>query len=395
MTEQPALEIRTLRRHLRRVLVVSHVGDNRHKNGGSVYTRSLLELIKMGCPSVEIDLRFFTGQVAPIVRQWRQAKALMRATFAHWPSKALYFQSQAFADQLVAQLGIGSYDLVVLDHAEMLWCREHIPSGIPVVAVAHNIESRIYEQFLAHRPISRRILRRDLLKYQRFELEQLSRVGSVVAISSHDATALRQAIPGVEIIVVPPTFSYAPANRSPHVRQPLRVGLLGNFDWWPNRDAYRWFVEEVWQHLEGDSELHVFGPYSTALPRATRTMLHGFLDNINDVWNGVDLMVNPIVSGSGVNVKVAEAIYNGLPMLCTPTAVAGLLESPDPAIVILERPEDWRRVLGGNDAVALAHRSPQLSTRMHVEARTHAERLAAFLDGVIARSGPQRTVTKR
>lgn len=372
---------------IRRVLVVSHVGDNRHKTGGTVYTRSLLELMKAGCPGVETDLVFFTRQKSALVGRLRQAKALLRATFSHLPSKALYFRSRSFAKKLVSKMRAEEYDLVVFDHAEMLWCLEFIPRNTAVLAVAHNIESRIYEQFLRHRPISRRLFRRDLLKYQRFEVERLARVRNVVAISSEDAKELREVIPNLNTLVVPPTFSYTAAKRGKKLHLPLRVGLLGNFGWWPNREAYDWFIGEVWQHVNSDRELHVFGPHSTSLRGAVRTTLHGFVDELSDVWQGVDLMVNPIVSGSGVNVKVAEAVYNGMPMLCTPMAVAGLFTKSDPAIAVLERAEQWISVLGGDDAIALAQRKPQFATRMHIKASTHATTFATFLNRINSQVG--------
>jgi hypothetical protein len=171
--------------------------------------------------------------------------------------------------------------------------------------------------------------------------------------------------------------------------------MLGNFEWWPNRESYDWFLDHVWRHVEGDRELHVFGTQSTTLRQAARTTLHGFVDELNEVWHGVDLMVNPIVSGSGVNVKVAEAIYNGMPMLCTPMAVAGLLMKPDPAIAVLERAEEWVSVLRGNHAIALAQREPRTATRMHVQASTQATSFATFLDRLITQVGPPGNVNSR
>jgi hypothetical protein len=381
--EESARDITARLPHLRRVLVISHVGDNRYKNGGTVYTRSLLELIKIGHPSVDVDLVFFTRQMPALVRRLRQVKSLVRAAFSALPSKALYFRSRSFAKKLVSQLSAEKFDLVIFDHAEMLWCLELVPPDTAVLAVAHNIESRIYEQFLRHRPISRVLFHRDLLKYQRFETERLARVRNVVAISADDAESLRSAIPGLEILVVPPTFSYAPAKRACKLHKPLRVGMLGNFEWWPNRESYDWFLDQVWRHAEVDRELHVYGAHSETLRAGKHTTLHGFVDELSEVWNHVDLMVNPIISGSGVNVKVAEAIYNGMPMLCTPMAVAGLLTNSDPAIAVLESAEEWVSVLRGGEAIALAQRKPLTTTRMHVHASTQATSFATFLDRLI------------
>lgn len=369
---------------LRRVLVISHVGDSKHKNGGTVYTRSLLDLIKRGHPDVEVELIFFTGQTPSLERRVRQLRSLVQGFFSSLPSKALYFRSNAFANKLTQKLRSTRYDLVIFDHAEMLWCLELVPAGVPTIAVAHNIESKIYAQYLESYPISRRVFGGDLRKYEAFEKERLGRVRKLIAISAVDAQELRATIPGVDILVVPPTFTYPPVQRSGKIRRPLRVGMLGNFGWWPNRDAYEWFFENVWQHVSGDCELHVFGANSESLRSNAKTTLHGYVNNIEDVWHGSDLMVNPIVSGSGVNVKVAEAIYNGMPMLCTLKAVSGLLTAPDGAIAVSDSPAEWIRILNGEEAVALAQRSLQATTRTRVSASAHVERMLAFARGEAA-----------
>ena len=192
----------------------SELLHHRGRVADEVYTRPLLVLTKIACPGVEVDPIFFTGQTWALVGRLRQAKALVHATFSHLPSKALYFRSRTFAEKLVSKVRAGKYDLVVFDHAEMLWCLELVLPNPAVLAVAHNFENWIYEQFLRHRPISRRLFRRDLLKYKRFEAERLTPVRNVVTISGEDGEALREAILGLEVLVVPPTFSYAPAKRT-------------------------------------------------------------------------------------------------------------------------------------------------------------------------------------
>ena len=161
------------------------------------------------------------------------------------------------------------------------------------------------------------------------------------------------------------------------------MGPLGNVEWWPNWEAYDWFVDQVWQHIKGDRELHIFGAHSITLRGVSRTTLHRFVDELGDVLQGVDLMVKPIVSGSGVNVRVAEAIYNGMPMLCTPMAVAGLLAKPDPAIAVLERAEQWISVLGGMTLLFWRNENLKPQRVCTSKAGTHATSFATFLDRVI------------
>lgn len=52
-------------------------------------------------------------------------------------------------------------------------------------------------------------------------------------------------------------------------------------------------------------------------------------------------MICPTFSGGGVSIKLAEAIYNGMPVLARPFPVRGVQLPPDPAIGVLDRACEW------------------------------------------------------
>jgi GT2 family glycosyltransferase/glycosyltransferase involved in cell wall biosynthesis len=50
----------------------------------------------------------------------------------------------------------------------------------------------------------------------------------------------------------------------------------------------------------------------------------GFVENINDFYSSVDLIVCPIMSGTGINVKTVQALAYGMPVLATKHASKGI-----------------------------------------------------------------------
>ena len=58
-------------------------------------------------------------------------------------------------------------------------------------------------------------------------------------------------------------------------------------------------------------------------------------------------MIAPIVDGAGVKVKVAEALYNRVPIAATSFAVRGLPLHTRSAIRICDSPQDWIAFLNG------------------------------------------------
>src|SRR6476469_9574786 len=53
---------------------------------------------------------------------------------------------------------------------------------------------------------------------------------------------------------------------------------------------------------------------------AARVTQHGPVDNLAEVWSRCDLMICPMLTGSGVSTKLAEAVYHGVPGLATSLA---------------------------------------------------------------------------
>ncbi|MDP2106387.1 MAG: glycosyltransferase, partial [Desulfobulbaceae bacterium] len=79
----------------------------------------------------------------------------------------------------------------------------------------------------------------------------------------------------------------------------------------------------------------------------SRIIGHGFVRDLDQVWQEVDLMIQPISCGAGINIKVAESLYNRMPIIATPLAVRGISLHDDPAIKILAEAHEWINYLNG------------------------------------------------
>jgi len=188
-------------------------------------------------------------------------------------------------------------------------------------------------------------------------------------------------VPGLDALVVPPVFDYAPGQR-PAAREPgggLQIGFPANFDWWPNREGLRWFLREVFPYLGDGAQLHLFGEACDgAAPRHPRIVAHGFLPVVQEVWMACDFIVCPIFSGGGVNVKLAEAVYNGTPVLASTFAARGLPLKPDPCLILLDSAAEWINFLRSPAAPALRSQRihPSLAEAFAVAA--HLEPVQAY-----------------
>lgn len=113
-------------------------------------------------------------------------------------------------------------------------------------------------------------------------------------------------------------------------RRPSRAGLrtcgmIANFDYPPNRDAYRRLVTEWLPLLTPTFERIVVAGYgSEALPPSPRVDILGPVSSVESFYRNVDSVLAPMERGGGMKVKVVEAMMHGVPVIATEHSTEGL-----------------------------------------------------------------------
>jgi glycosyltransferase involved in cell wall biosynthesis len=349
----------------RDVLIVSIVDPARHRGGAGTVTRGLLDLLR-GDP-----LQAAVRLIAPPPRTrlqhvCRQGASVMSAWWSHEPAKMHFLRSRAMAARLRQALRDRPPDLVLVNGADLLWTVPRLPRGVPRLLVAHNIEYALYLQQIAAlgRPwrIGRRWLHTDAARLRTVELAGIEQMDGVLCVSVRDAESLGRELPHVRTFVMPPCFPGEPpeaAGRRPRTAlTPVRLGMVANFDWWPNRHGLHWFLSEVFAHVRAPVELHLFGSGSRRLGRGrARVTPHGFVADATAVWDACDVVICPVTTGAGVSVKLVEALFHRRPVIATPFAAGGLPAIRDAALCVLETAADWIRLLESPALADLAARS--------------------------------------
>lgn len=201
-----------------------------------------------------------------------------------------------------------------------------------VVYVAHNVE---VDFAAAHPPalLPRAILRR-LAELERRAVEASD---LVVTCTESDAERLRSLYGGADYAVVPNGFDdellgfdrtvgRADARDSLGLDPEERVLLFVGGPAQHNRDAVA-FLEHLLPSLQSRVTLLVAGGCATpgrsetAPGRKVRRL--GFVDDLRPLFAAADLGVNPVAHGSGSQLKIAEYLAAGLPIVTTPVGSRG------------------------------------------------------------------------
>jgi glycosyltransferase involved in cell wall biosynthesis len=89
-----------------------------------------------------------------------------------------------------------------------------------------------------------------------------------------------------------------------------------------NRQAVRFLEQRLLPKLQGAVRLLLVGE-SARRRRDKRVLALGRVDELGPILTAADLAVNPVESGSGSNVKLAEYLAAGLPVVTTPVGLRG------------------------------------------------------------------------
>ena len=159
---------------------------------------------------------------------------------------------------------------------------------------------------------------------------------------------------------------------------------MAKFDWWPNREGLDWFVDSVLPRLPKRIRLNLFGPGSkTVIGNDRRIVRHGYVPEFDGIWAVCDVMICPMLSGSGVNVKLVEALYNRMPVLATHFAARGVQLPDDPAIKLLDGAEEWIAFLSSPAADRLSDSMVPKELAEAFSAHRHSEPVHRFLGNVV------------
>ena len=114
-----------------------------------------------------------------------------------------------------------------------------------------------------------------------------------------------------------------------------------------------------------------------------RIVRHGYVPEFDGIWAVCDVMICPMLSGSGVNVKLVEALYNRMPVLATHFAARGVQLPDDPAIKLLDGAEEWIAFLSSPAADRLSDSMVPKELAEAFSAHRHSEPVHRFLGNVV------------
>jgi glycosyltransferase involved in cell wall biosynthesis len=254
--------------------------------------------------------------------------------FSDAPYDLVRFRSREFSGILQKIIKEGNFDII---QCEGLLFSEYLEeiravTSAPVVLRAHNVEHRIREMTSGQsdRIIERMYLKNLAERLKRRETDAANRFDAVVPISSPDMKWFIAAAPGKPMIQIETGVD---DTGSPEcvLSDSRRVGFIGSLDWRPNAEGLIWFLRQVWPYVSKRmpaAALHIAGKNTPEKVRVQLTgrnvFFEGEVPDAHSFTSSMSVMIAPLFAGSGMRIKILEAMSLGKAVVATPVAAEGL-----------------------------------------------------------------------
>lgn len=212
-------------------------------------------------------------------------------------------------------------DVVHLEETETAWADEGL--GQPSLVHLHYLVRRDRSFGPPWRADAR-----DMLELVLAERAAIRRHRYLVASSPLVAEELRARAPEADVVVAPLSLdpsAYTPAQ----LGEPV-AGLIGTGAWPPTRMAMARLLERVWPLVRAqhpDARLLVAGRglgFLHSRELGPGVELVGEVESARDFLQRLSVLIFPLERGSGMKVKVLEAMASGVPAVTTAAGAEGI-----------------------------------------------------------------------
>ena len=259
------------------------------------------------------------------------------------------FISKEFGQRLAQVLKEEQFDVV---HVESIFMTPYVPivrehSDAKVVLRAHNVEHTIWRRVAQseRNPFKRWYLKHLSLTLAAYEREHLNDYDGVVSITENDAQQLREM--GCRRPMLSMPFGIVPETEMQVEEEPNSLFHIGSMDWMPNQEGVRWFLKQVWPMVhERMPQLTLY----LAGRKMPNDLMHVDMEGVRVLGEVPDAMyfiaskqinVVPLLSGSGIRVKIIEAMSAGKVVVTTTIGAAGIGCTDGKDVLIADTPEQF------------------------------------------------------
>lgn len=344
---------------MKKVLFLSHVPPFPEIGGDRVRIAQSLRLLSEIC---EVDVAFLSHHrteqsvkaYLPAIRdercfyvpRRRRYMRILKTLFNRRPMVANHFCDKSLMRHVHAVAG--NYDAVFCASAVM--AQYAVGARRRILDMTDSLTMNYRHAAEASCGMRRLLYNIDAARMERYERLCVETFDAVLYISANDAAY----VPGGRKFVVGNAVNaVAPDKHCLYLPDSKTVLFVGKMDYEPNVLAVEFFAREVLplvRRNEPACRFVIAGASPSERVRALDSLdgvdVTGFVPSLTPYYARAALVVAPMLSGSGIQNKILQAMAYGCPVLTTPKGFEGIERLADALRVIQPEASPWTDAVG-------------------------------------------------
>ena len=255
---------------------------------------------------------------------------LLSSFFSALPYNLLRYKQKEFINKIKALAAIKNYNYIVLDGFYTTAYLHELSNftDAKIIYRSHNVEHQIWSEQagITSNRWKRFFLTTLAKKVKKYEISIHESVHTIAAICQTDADFFNKFSPR-KVHVIPVSM---PAVKPTSSITSNELCFIGNFNWFPNVEGISWFIDNVFSTLQNEYPtltLHIagFGSRETLQAYSKKgIVVHGPIDDVSKFIQTHGIFISPIFYGSGIKIKVLEAMNASVPIVLSQKSAEGI-----------------------------------------------------------------------
>ena len=271
--------------------------------------------------------------------------------FTKIPLTIPIFHSGDLLASLKKSLSHNKYDLIYIYSSSMAQYVDKV-YNIPKIMDFIDVDSEKWNDY-AQRAwgIKRWIYNREAKHLRDYEKIIERSCQASVLVSPAEVSLFKSFVPDAKAYNIPNGVDLPKARE--HIfsssKENNRIVFVGVMDYFPNIDAVKWFVNEIFLHIlkkKPGAEFLIVGKNPslevTELRKETNNIhITGYVPDIMEYLAKAKVVAIPLRIARGIQNKVLEAMAAGIPVVATSAAVEGIDVVPGHNILVADNAKDF------------------------------------------------------
>lgn len=335
---------------MKKILFLTTILPLKGHSGGEIVSRLVIDkLISLGYEvdvlgylrknDINLDIPPYMHLVKNIIieshtSKWFVIINILKSLLTRQGYSSQKYITKEYTELLKKHLRENNYSLIIIDHSQMGWLLDFIPSHIKTVFIAHNVEYDLYQELSQDASMNllfRKIYNREAKKILSLEKRLISISQFVWVLTNKNLQRYAEFCPNykekLKTIVIPPIKE--PKSNIRVTSESWDIGIIGTWTWDANNKGLVWFFEEIYPLLPKDISIRVAGKGADWLQHKYENVAYlGFVQDANIFMQNSKVIAIPSIAGDGVQIKSIQSISLGQQIVATSFALRGIDNIP-------------------------------------------------------------------